>query len=527
MPWRGPEFPGEFPTLGYQVAEFVQAKVVVPDREAAGEPFVLSDDQLRFFLHLYRLDPETGKFVYPRGGQVVAPQKWGKGPFTSAWIIAEAHQEGPVRFAGWDAAGEPVGKPVPTPWIQVTASAEDQTANIWEALVPMITLGDLKAEIPDTGKTRIYLPGGGRIEPVTSKGGTRRGQRITAAAQDETSDWTDSSGGQKLADTQRRNLAGTGGRFLDTCNAWDPADESVAERTFKQGAKHGVYCWMPGPGPGSIRNKADRRRMIRKVYGSHLLPQGWVDPDRIEGEILALLDRDPAQAERFFINRPFSAEGAAFIEEKLIAAVRSGRRPEPGSTITIGVDGARFRDALAIVACDGETGHKWPLKIIERPPKAKQGYQHDFEAADGAMIAAFEEYHVWRVYIDPQNIGRLVDRWQGRWTDDVVIEWVTSRPKPYGFLVKNYTESLHAGDFTIDDDPTFLQHHRNARTVKTTAQDDKGRPLKIWAKDSQDSPRVIDAVPAAGLAEEARGDWIAADKPGPENEDQSFYTYAS
>ena len=30
MPWRGPEYPGEFPSLGYVVAEWIQAWCVTP-----------------------------------------------------------------------------------------------------------------------------------------------------------------------------------------------------------------------------------------------------------------------------------------------------------------------------------------------------------------------------------------------------------------------------------------------------------------------------------------------------------------
>jgi hypothetical protein len=123
---------------------------------------------LRFLLWFYRLDPVTGKFVYDRGGQLCRPQKWGKGPFASAIICAEADPEGPVLSDGWDANGEPVGRPWPTPHIQVTAVSEDQTDNVWRALRPMIELGDIAADIPDTGLTRINLPSGGLIEPVTS-----------------------------------------------------------------------------------------------------------------------------------------------------------------------------------------------------------------------------------------------------------------------------------------------------------------------------------------------------------------------
>src|SRR4051794_5659792 len=310
MPWRGPLYPNESPTLGYEVASWIQAFCVVPDRENRGNPFRLTDEQLRFLCYVYALT-EAGKWRYSRGAQLVRPQKWGKGPLAAAVVAAEA--AGPVRFAGWDAAGEPVGRPWATPHIQITACSEEQTANTWRALQPMIELGPLRDWIPDSGLTRINLAGGGIIEPVTASARSRLGQRTTFVVQDQTESWVQSNNGWWLADNQRRNLAGMGGRFLETCNAPDPVERSVAGRPP---AEPGVYIDDVDGGPGSVRNKAERRRVLRKVYGDVTTDKGgWVDLDRIDAEIEALLEHDPAQAERFFLNRKLAAEGAAFDPE--------------------------------------------------------------------------------------------------------------------------------------------------------------------------------------------------------------------
>ena len=101
----------------------------------------------------------------------------------------------------------------------------------------MIELGNLAADIPDTGLTRINLPGGGLIEPVTASARSRLGQRITFAVQDETHSWLKSNGGRALADNQRRNLAGMKGRSIETTNAWDPAEQSVAQETWESDAR--------------------------------------------------------------------------------------------------------------------------------------------------------------------------------------------------------------------------------------------------------------------------------------------------
>lgn len=512
MPWRGPDYPGAFPTLGYLVADWIEDRCVIPDGDHAGEPYVLTDEMLRFLLWYYRLDPETGRFVFFRGAQLVRPQKWGKGPFAAAICCAEG--EGPVLFDGWDARGEPVGRPWATPWIQVTAVSEDQTDNVWRALVPMIELGALKAEIPDTGETRINLPGGGRIEPVTSSHWSRLGQRVTHACQDETHAWTHRNGGRKLADAQRRNLAGMGGRWLETTNAWDPTDESVAQQTAESQAP-GVYLDDVEPPAGSVRNKQERRKMLRRVYGD----SWWVDLDRIDGEILELLPRDPAQAERFFLNRKRAEEGAAFDMAVWDRNADAAVVPRDGEAVAIGVDGARFDDALAIVATTVAGGHQWPLGIWELPPHPV-GAEHPLEDVDGVMVDAFERWEVWRVYIDPHRIEKLVDRWQGRWGDKRVLEWRTNRPKPIAYAVRAYIEALQAGDQSHDGDAVLRRHHANARQMKLNIRDNRGRHMWTLQKDAPMSPRKIDGAMASVLSWECRGDAIASGvldvEPAPE-----------
>src|SRR5690606_21346365 len=59
MPWKGPEFEGDFPTLGYQIADWIEANVVIPDGYLRGTPYYLTDEMLEFLRHFYRLNPEV------------------------------------------------------------------------------------------------------------------------------------------------------------------------------------------------------------------------------------------------------------------------------------------------------------------------------------------------------------------------------------------------------------------------------------------------------------------------------------
>lgn len=510
MPWRGPEYPGEFPTLGYAIAEWIESACVIPDGDHAGDPFRLSDRQLEWLLWFYRLRPTARAreaepsrvFVFDRGGQLVAPQKWGKGPLAAAQTVAEA--EGPAVFAGWDSHGEPVGRPWSTPWIQVTAVSEAQTANVWRALIPMIELGPLASAVPDVGETRVNLRGGGRIERVTASARSRLGQRLTFAVQDEEHDWNVPNGGRKLADTQRRNLAGMGGRWMATGNAWDPTEHSVAQDTFESKAP-GVHKMRLDSGPGDIAKVRDRKRMLKRVYEGST----WVDLARIESEVVELLGRnDAAQAERFFLNRVRQSARHAYDIEvwKKLAKPAS---VADGSTIVLGVDGARFDDSVAIIATDVETGYQWSLGIWEAPDN-QDDYEHPTEEIDGVVSEAFSQFVVWRVYVDPQYIEGLLDRWQGRWGDKKVISWWTNRPKQMAYAVRSHLAAVTAGDLRHDGDPVLSRHIGNAIRKPVNVYDDDRRPMFVIAKDASSPGLKIDGATAAVLSYEARGDAIAA-----------------
>ena len=475
---------------------------------------------MRFLLWHYRIRPDTERetrrgawrqpFTFHRGSQLVRPQKWGKGPFASAIICGEA--AGPVVFDGWDAEGQPVGRKWATPVIQVTALSEDQTGNVWSALQPMIELGAIAADIPDTGLTRINLPGGGKIEPVTSSAKSRLGQRLTFLVQDQTESWWESNGGRTLADNQRRNIAGMGGRWLSTPNAWDPAEESVAQYTSEHEHEGVFHDDVTPPDSLSIRNKRDRRKALLISYGDSAdAAGGWVPLDSVDAEIEALLPRDPGQAERWFLNRKNASEGRAFDLDVWDRRVKDGYEPEPDALIVIGVDGARFHDALAVVATEVESGFQWPLGIWERPEHADEDdYEHPLDQVDGVMVETFDRFDVWRVYVDPQNIETLLERWQGRWGDKRVLAWYTNRPRQIAAAVRNYEDAIGAGDQSHDGDVDMRRHIRNAVRMKLNVMDDDGRRLHSLQKDRHHSPRKMDAAMAGVLSWEARGDAIAS-----------------
>src|SRR5438309_1842450 len=122
MPWREPQYEGEFPSLGWGVIDWWETYLRIPSGPFWGEPFVPTDEQVRYVVKLYRIDPRTGRFVYRRAAKREAKGK-GKSPEAAGLALVEF--AGPVVFDGWDADGEPVGRPHPSPWVQVAACSED------------------------------------------------------------------------------------------------------------------------------------------------------------------------------------------------------------------------------------------------------------------------------------------------------------------------------------------------------------------------------------------------------------------
>ena len=528
----------EFPTLGRDVIAWIEANCAVPDRYVAGEPLELTGWQKRHLLWEYRLwpdavvDPDRPSAPFKFfGNYLVKPQKAGKGPFSAGRICAQA--EGPVLFAGWDAHGEPVGMPWATPHIQVTAVSEDQTDNIWRVLLPMIELGAIGGDITDTGLGRINLRGGGLIEPVTASALSRLGQRITYTEQDEAQSWTERNGGHKLADNQRRNLAGTGGRWSATGNAWDPSERSVMQLDH-EAAQPGVFFDYEEPLSGSWTDKRQRRRILRQAYAG----SPWVDIDRIESDCDRLAAKgDPGQAERYFGNRVVAGASKAFDIEVYRELLRDHEGIAAGRLVTLGFDGALTNDATGLVAVDVETGHKVVVQMWERPAFLHEDddWTVPISEVDEAVEFAFTFWKVWRMYADPPHYREDLSRWAGEYGADRVVEYWTNSRKKMAYALREFRTSMREGTMShgalnetaeaLANHKALLEHIANAVKRMTNMRDDEdGSFLWLISKDGQKSPRKIDLAMAACLAWAARLDAIRA---GVLNEEEVVYARAA
>lgn len=509
---------------------WIEAHCVVPDGFRRGEPLRLYDYQLRFFSAFYTVkgtavwvpeDPILGPAFRYRRGVLIGPQKLGKGPQEAAHTCLEG--AGPALFAGWAGdddgyvcaehgcgcgweypyePGEPMGMPWPTPLIQITAVSEEQTDNIYAALRPMIELGPLSDVIPRTGEEFIRLPGGGRIDTVTSSAQSRLGQRVTFVVQDEVGLWTPQNKMTKVADTQYRNAAGMGGRAALTSNAWDPSENSVAQREMESSAQDVYRQYDTAPVSLSYRNKAERRKIHQIVYGDTLRSRGGhIDLDAIEAEAADLLERDPAQAERFFGNRIVHGAGA-FLSEELLAARTVVR--EPARRVCLGFDGSSSGDWTAIRAED-VTGLRFtPTYDVggdERPTwwnPAQHGGRIPRSEVRAAVAHLFARYDVARMYCDPRDWQTEIDEWALTYGEKVVAQWPTNQIGRMFDGLNRYRTDVAEGATEHLDDPVYRVHALNARML--------AKPGDKFILGKPSDHQKIDILMADVLAHEAAAD---------------------
>ena len=546
------------------VPSWIEIHCRIPDGFRRGRPFRLYDGQLLWFSNFYlvrgdvEFDPVNPiyatAFRYRRGLDI-GPQKVGKSPKSAAHICVEA--AGPSVFAdwagvddgyacadhgcgcGWEYAyepGEPMGMLRPTPWVQIIAVSEDGTGNVYKALRPMIELGPLAFLMPKTGEDFIRLPGDGLIEPVTSSDTSRVGARSTFVVETEADKYTPRNGMTKVADTLHRNLAGMSARAAIEANAWDPAQHSTAQTEYElsqSGKVQDIYAQVTWPPKSlSFANKTERRKIVRIVYPEDTRREngGHVELEAIEAEAAAMVEKDPAQASRFFGNGRETGSGRAFDPERWGAlAAKVPHSMPPGTLITIGGDGSKRWDHFSLIGTEVASGYQWPLGIWD--PADFKGHEIPMDIVDLVLAEAFRRFNVWRAYVDDRYVETWVALWKARWGDERVITRPTASLKLEAYRLRAWNEAQASGEVSHchPSHPLcalFSAHVANAFRRDIGISDDRGA---LWTvqKERDGSPDKIDSVPAADLSWEARLHAIAAGALNTTIEPSAYATYHS
>ena len=492
-----PDVGADTVSLGWEIVDLIEADLQIPTGAGAGGALRLTNEQIQLLVAWYAVDAR-GRFLWRRACWRL-PKGWGKSPLAAA--LAYVELVGPVVFDGFDASGHAVGRPHPSPWVQIAAVSEDQTDNTHVQLMEMLRDSPAVEERRlEVGVTRVqFKDRPGRLEPVSAAAGSREGQPLTAAILDETHLWSRTNGGRLLAQVLRRNVAKMGGRTIETTNAFAPGGRSVAEETHEavlSGRSAGVlYVAREAPQVEDLGDVEAVRAGLRVVYGDST---AWVDVDRIVEEI-ADPATEPSEARRFYLNQIVAPEESLVdlvVWQQLVDA--DGRLVE-GDTIAIGFDGADTGDATAIIAVRWPDWLVVPIHVWERP-QGVTDWQTPRAEVDAVIRETYTRYRVVRGYYDLPHWQSEIDAWAGEFGKSVA-RWPHSSDNRIGPALERLSTMVRERTLRHTGDPVLMRHIANAR--REAARGGKFRPARRHAG------QPIDAASALCGALAALGDAVA------------------
>lgn len=497
-----------FQTLGWDLLDWASTYLAQPDGINKGVNWQYTDDQARFILWFYALHPDTkfdfhaGKFA--SGGWLFrrAYRERAKGVGKTPMVAAIASTEllGPVQFDGFDAYGNPVGRPHPNPLVQLAAVSESQADQTMVLINSMLANGAAASEYGlDIALSRIYVPSGGKLEKVTASPRSREGARPTFVVLEETHNWVPAERGPEFAEVLRRNLGKLDGRSIEVTNAPLPGENSVAEASHREfsrlaadGALGGVLFDSESIHVEDVKDPEQAIPALKWIYRN----SPWVNVNRIFDEICDSNTRE-SSARKFYFNEIVIGE-SGWLKK---ADVERARKPElkplkKSDKIALGFKGAMRNGAAAVVAVRLTDQSVWLLKMWEKPENADRAWEVPFYEVDQYVRKQLEKRDVYSVFADPHQYQDIIGKWAADYEDCGVEEfWLTSKAK-YAKAIEGFESGVRSGRVVWNNQPELERHILSCHILETPQGD-------ILRKETADSKRYIAAAQAAVLAHAA------------------------
>ncbi|MFF9631743.1 terminase [Streptomyces fradiae] len=430
---RGPEGRFILPefTLGWHALAWTATYL----QHYAGAPWRYTAEQARLTLWWYAMDPAANRFLW-RDGVIQRLKGWGKDPLIATWAAFEF--VGPCRFGGiadegneWGVpAGQPLGVQHPAAWVQIAAVSQDQTRNTMTLFPSILTKRAIEEYRIDLGKEIIYADRGrARIEAVTSSPRALEGGRPTFVSLGETHHWVESNQGHEMAAVIERNATKSAdgqSRTLANTNAYEPGEDSVAERTreaFESAAAGRAvdtglfYDSLEAPAEAKLTEEWIIPT-LKAVRGDSV----WLDLERLKASILDVRN-PPSRSRRFWFNQIVAAEDAYLAPYEWDACRTEGIGLEQGDEVVLFFDGSKSDDATGLVACRMSDGFVKTLGVWQRPANwpDERPWRVPRQEVDGVVDSAFATWRPLAFFADP---GSGFDESDGeRYWDGFIDSW--------------------------------------------------------------------------------------------------------
>lgn len=529
-----------YPTLGWQVIDDIERYCVFGPGSLQEQPAKLDDEKKYLIARFYEVYPVDHHLAGTRHFDrcAIELRKGVAKTELASWIThMELHPWSHVRFNGFDEHGELLpGKSVMAPYIPMMATAEEQVMELAFGVLKYIVEHSDCAKEPTGHLFDATLE---RIVRLGS-GGTNDGMAVPVS----------------VAPSSRDGARTTFQHFDEPHHLYLPRERGAVEAMIENLSKRqletpwALYTSTAGvPGQGSVQEDVRREAELideGRAPNSSLFFYGrWAgeshdDLSTVEKRISAIeeatgpvgewgkgqferiardYDRvgiDRMYWERVYLNRWRKSNAGAFDVEKVKTLVLQNEPLARGSFVTVGFDGARRRDATAIVLTEIPTGRQQIAGLWERPEDAVD-WECDEADVNGVMEQVFKEYDVWRAYCDPPYWVETVAIWAGRWPDQVV-EWWTNQQRKAAYMARAYAEAIDGDQIRFvgsqDNLDAMVRHIAHAGRKDLKIVDDQGKPLWHLGKLNGLPQNTFDACMAGNLSWQARLDAIASgDQP--------------
>ena len=499
------------------MCDFIEDRVIYGPGSLKGQPYKI-DPQFRAFLYrAYEVFPkghaQEGRRRFKRAGLSVR-KGLAKTEQLAAICFAELHPDGPVRFDGWDADGNPVGKPVADPYIPMLSVTVEQVEELGYGALKVMCEEGPDADLFDVSLERIvrldeFGRADGKAVPLANSPGARDGARTTLNAFDEphrlflprqrdAHSTMDANLPKRPMEDPWSLYVGTAGQPGQNSIAEDLHTDALAIRDGKNKDPRLFYVYRWADGKYDLEVKEQRLAAIDEATG----PAGEFAPGQFE-DIAEKWERhgaDKGFLERVWLNRWTKSDEQAFDTQAWAGLARPGTI-EPGALVTAGFDGARRKDSTAIVITELATGTQEVWALWERDVEDPE-WEIDETEVDAAVDDLFRVMDVYMLFCDPPYWVDLVGKWAGRYHGRVE-EWWTERPRPMAQKIRAYREAIASGAVGWSEEhrdaEAFARHIAAAgRRELRGIVDDDDEPLFVLQKIHQD--RKFDAAMAAVLS---------------------------
>ena len=344
---------------------------------------------------------------YLVGEQNVPTCNTGKDPFAAALAIIEFC--GPVQFDRI-VDGMMLGRRRRMSLVQLAANSLNQASKLMRMVNSMFSADLVHSLNIDVGQTRTVMPGGCRIELLTASEKSMEGDPPTAVFLNESHHMTAASGGEKTADTARRNAgkspASIQARVLELTNAHSPGMDSVAEKSFDEwqiqqmrpeSLRDMLYDSTEADPTTNPGDPVSMRHGIEQAY----MDAPWADIDRLLSEALDSRT-SPAETIRFYLNGLAAAEDAWVDPRAFDDCAQPDITVEEGEKIAMFLDCSKSGDATTLSACRLSDGHVLSLGGWRKPHGERgKGWIAPREVVDAVVREAFDFYDVVWFGVDP------------------------------------------------------------------------------------------------------------------------------